>query len=426
MSKNSTFYECSNCGARVINWAGNCNNCHQWNTFEKGSRSKGKKTKSKTLTSIGELTSPNLIDTGMEELNKVLGDGFVEGSLTLISGEPGVGKSTLLIKVLDGVLKNNKDIKVLYVSGEESLHQLYQRAKRLRVENGDIKLLNTTSWQEVLECQKDEGFNFVLIDSIQTLRDGEINSGQGTSSQVKGITNEILINFKTHNVTTIIIGHKTKDGSIAGPKLLEHMVDTVLNFESTENNYRQITARKNRFGSTVETALYEMTSKGLAKVNEEVLTQDFNAQEVGMSLYQSRKNGRELIIPLQARVIENRYGQGKRVCQGVETNRLSLLIAIIEKSLKINLSGHDIYLRVTWTERLEERNADLSIIMAILSSYYEKVLPPNLYFCGELTLGGQVKQPRVLKDLKLKSDIFKAAQLDNILKAKEIITGKAS
>jgi DNA repair protein RadA/Sms len=426
LNKKTDNYTCSSCEHSVPQWAGICPSCKEWNTLKKGAAQKKKNLNVKTMEEVSLIEASEIYDTGLSGVNRVLGGGLVKGSLTLLSGEPGVGKSTLLLIVLNGLQNLNKKLKPLYVSGEESLEQIYDRAKRLKEINKDLAILHTSSWQEVLETVRAGSYNIVLIDSIQTIRDEEINSPIGSASQVKGITNEVLVNFKAKDVTTILIGHKTKDGAIAGPKLLEHMVDTVVNFVLAKDSTRILKVNKNRFGPTSESCHFEMKSDGLKEVPDNYFNSLMSEHEVGSSLYFTRKAGRDVLIRLQAIVIENRYGGGKRVCEGIDTNRLNLLLAITEKSLKVPLSNFDIYIRVSWSEKLDDKEADLAIVSAILSSYYNKPLQESFYYVGELSLGGKVRAHKASQTFQLKEDIYKLAQLKKIEEIKSDLINKVS
>lgn len=426
MSKISGFFECVSCEHRVVQWTGVCSACGEWNTLLKGPIERKQKLKVSTITELSKSKKAVVYDTGDSELNRVLGSGLTRGSLTLLSGEPGVGKSTLILKVLNDLIAKNQNLKVLYISGEESLEQLSQRAGRLKITTKKIHLLNTSSWHEVLDAQRDGKYEVVLIDSIQTLRDNEISSPQGSPAQVKGITNELLEKFKSKNITTIIIGHKTKDGSVAGPKLLEHMVDTVLNFTLGSDQVRSLRATKNRFGATHEVAQYEMGKEGLTRPRETYYQDQVKVNEVGMSRFLTRKLGKNNLITLQVIAIENKYGAGKRVAQGLDIVRLNLLLAIIEKSLKLPISNYDIYFKSSWSEKLDEHEADAAIVAAILASVYEKVLPGNIYFSGELSLGGNIKSTKSNEEITQYESTFIHSNVKNINELKEFIKDKVS
>lgn len=429
MSKKLKKYICTNCGAKALKWVGVCSGCQEWNSYKLESLENLEHEKVafkvKKFSEITERDSSTFLKSGDQNIDTVFGSGIVTGSITLLSGEPGVGKSTFLLKLMNLVVSNNPSVKVLYASGEESLAQISLRANRLGVINERINAMNTNSWQELVEVVCQKSFDFVIIDSIQTLRDEELNSTQGSSTQIKGITSELLKHFKVRGITAIIVGHKTKDGSIAGPKLLEHMVDVVMNFTSIEDDLRVLKAKKNRFGPTDVAGLFEMNENGLESVDIQEMEQLPRKNDVGSGYFTTRKHGKPVFLQLQSIAIENKFGPGKRVCQGIDQSRLSLLLAVIEKVLKLPLSNYDIYFKASWGEKLQAKEADLAIVSCILSSYFDKELPSKSIFSGEINLSGTISKNKRLKNQlgNLKANLI---QLDHLEELNGFFKDKAS
>jgi len=332
--------------------------------------------------------------SGIGEFDRVLGGGLVEGSLILIGGEPGIGKSTLLTEVLSKLTILSPSDSILYVSGEESESQVANRSKRLGIKDSNFYIYNETSWQKILKQIKKLKPKFMVLDSIQTTISCEIQSAPGTVSQIREVTYELMNYVKAHGVTCFVVGHITKEGSIAGPKILEHMVDTVIYFEGDQfGHYRLLRAIKNRFGNTNEVGIFEMKENGLKEVlNPSQYFIDENLKDIfGRSLSCINEGTRPLFVEIQALVIENKYGNGRRVTQGLEANRLSMLVAIIEKYLDLPLGYSDIYLNIVGGIKLVSRDTDLAVIASLISSYKGERIDNQTIFLGEVGLTGEVR-----------------------------------
>lgn len=423
MSKVKTVYFCQNCGTQYSQWMGQCKNCNQWNTIseeivEKESSRKTVFTKEKQkVVTILEVEAGNeqRIKTPSEELNRVLGGGIVLGSVTLIGGEPGIGKSTLLLQL---ALKMKK--KILYVSGEESASQIKMRADRLTdIQNPDCLLYTETSLEKILGEAKKINPDFIIIDSIQTLHSQLIESSPGTVSQIRECSNEIIQFAKSTNTPVFLVGHITKDGQIAGPKVLEHMVDVVLNFDGDRNHlFRLLRANKNRFGSTAEIGIYEMINAGLKEVKNpsEILitkkSEDLSGNAVAVTL----EGNRPMLIEIQALVSSAVYGTPQRSTTGFDSKRLNMLLAILEKRAGFMLGIKDVFLNITGGIKIDDPALDLAVIAAILSSNDDIAISDNICFSGEVGLSGEIRpvtriEQRILEAEKLGYDkIFISTQ----------------
>lgn len=398
MPKKLTNYKCELCEVETSKWQGQCHNCNTWNSLlevSKGNIKSSKSNKSKELKSkkIKDVVfnKNHKIKTGIAEFDRVVGNGITLGSLVLVGGEPGIGKSTLLTMVMDKL--TDKDLRVLYVSGEESEEQIVARANRVGVKSEKFYILNETSLQSILLEIENIKPQFIVLDSIQTTTSDEIPSAAGTSAQIREVTYELMNKVKSQNINCFIIGHITKDGQIAGPKILEHMVDTVLYFEGDQHNrYRIVRAIKNRFGSTNEIGIFEMKNSGLCEViapSSELISnnsQDFYGKALACTL----EGIRPLVVEAQSLVIDSDIRNGKRTTQGIDANRVSLIIAIIEKYLEINLAASDIYMNIAGGIKLHNRDSDLSLVASIISSYQKKSIKPGTVFIGEIGLTGEV------------------------------------
>ncbi|MCQ2911173.1 MAG: DNA repair protein RadA [Clostridia bacterium] len=405
MAKVKTKFTCLECGYESVKWLGRCTECGAYNSFveEKDiDPSKSKNLSKKLLdTDIQKpkkldeitITKEDTIKTGMGEIDRVLGNGIVKGSLILLGGEPGIGKSTLLLQLSELVAK--KDTDVLYVSGEESLSQIKLRADRLGVKNDRIKILPETNIEAIVENIKQTKPGFLIIDSIQTIYTDEITSVPGSVGQVREITNILMNISKNMGISTVIIGHVTKEGSIAGPKVLEHMVDTVLYFEGERmNTNRVIRTVKNRFGSTNEIGVFEMTGKGLVEVTEpsKVLLEEKKEDGGGSVVTCMLEGTRPMLVEVQALASKTNLAIPRRTGIGVDYNRLSLLCAIMEKHLGINLSTYDIYVNIVGGIKVNDTAIDLAIVSAILSSIKDSPVPKDTVIIGEVGLLGEVRQ----------------------------------
>lgn len=414
MTKTSIRFVCQECDYETVKWMGKCPICHSWNTFtEKAFKNKKieKEIDVKRAFSLSEIKSKDLhrLKTGVQEFDRVLGGGITRASLTLIGGNPGIGKSTLVMEVCGKVAKINKKNKVLYVSGEESEIQVANRAKRLNIKEDNFYILNETNWHSVLSNLKKIKPDFLVLDSIQTIFSSDIQLPAGSSGQVKEVILELMNFTKKNNLTCFVIGHVTKDGSLAGPKVLEHMVDTVLSFEGEKtSSYRFLRSIKNRFGGTDELGIFEMKEEGLFSLKRSLdAFRDITLKDsYGRSLTCVAKGNRSFLVEAQCLVVDNKLGSFKRIFQGVDHNRLNLLIAIIDKYFNEPLSHNDIFINVTNGIKLFNRESDLALLMSLLSSFYQRPISEDIVFVGELGLCGEVRP---------------TAQIGNILKELEIL-----
>ncbi len=402
MSKNKTTFICQNCGTESAKWQGKCPSCNSWNTFVEeiihkdnkkeiweDEQSDVKNTRSKKLGEISDSETVRIL-TKDNELNRVLGGGIVEGSVILVAGEPGIGKSTLF---LQACLQMNT-ITTLYISGEESLQQIKMRADRLKIANDNFYLLTSTDTQTIFNEIKKIRPQLVVIDSIQTLESQFIESAPGSVSQVRECTAEIVRFAKATNTPVFIIGHITKDGSIAGPKVLEHMVDTVLQFEGDRHYaYRILRTTKNRFGNGSELGIYEMSEGGLKQITNpsEILITQKDEQLSGVAIAAMMEGARPLLIETQALVTHAVYGTPQRTVTGYDLRRLQLLLAVLEKRGGFHFGVKDVFLNMAGGIKVEDPAIDLAVICALLSSYEDKPIPMSICFVGEVGLSGEVR-----------------------------------
>ena len=408
MAKAKTIFVCSNCGYESAKWLGKCPACNEWNSFyeEKvanaSSTSGGKSSVSKEKSMPRKLKEVEGIEmartsTGIGELDRVLGGGLVKGSLVLVGGEPGIGKSTLILQLCDKVKGEGK---VLYVSGEESAEQVKIRADRLNINNDDLLFLGETNIDNIQDTIMSVNPKLVIIDSIQTMYSEEITSAAGTVSQVREITSRIMRMCKDNGITTIIIGHVTKDGNIAGPRVLEHMVDTVLYLEGERYfSYRILRSVKNRFGSTNEVGMFEMKNEGMVEITNpsSILITERNDNPAGSVIVASMEGTRPLLVELQALTTPSVFGIPKRTANGIDFNRLAVLIAVVEKRAGINLGGQDVYLNVVSGIKLAEPAVDLGIILACISSFKNISIPQDVVAIGEVGLTGEVRAVNMIE-----------------------------
>lgn len=397
MAKVKTAYICQNCGSNYPQWLGQCKNCGEWNTLveeivEKSAPKNYSDKSRQHLINIIEVetTEEQRITTPSEELNRVLGGGIVLGSVTLIGGEPGIGKSTLLLQL---ALKMKK--KILYVSGEESASQIKMRADRLtELQNPNCFLFTETSVEKILHEAKKLQPDFMIIDSIQTLQSHLIESSPGTVSQIRECSNEIIKFSKETNTPTFLVGHITKDGQIAGPKVLEHMVDVVLNFDGDRNHlFRLLRASKNRFGSTAEIGIYEMVSQGLKEIknpSEILITKKFEELS-GNSVAVTLEGNRPMLIEIQALVSSAVYGTPQRSCTGFDSKRLNMLLAVLEKRAGFQLGAKDVFLNITGGIKTGDPALDLAVVASILSSNEDIAISEHYCFAGEIGLSGEIR-----------------------------------
>jgi DNA repair protein RadA/Sms len=403
--KISTVYTCTNCGYQTGKWMGKCPDCSEWNSFEEETFNSKAEMKAMNTVSMKEIAAPKKISevetetysrnrTGIGEFDRVLGGGLVPGSLILIGGEPGIGKSTLLTELLAKLSNINPKDGILYVSGEESVSQVADRSKRLGLAEANYYIYNETNWQRILHQIKKIKPTFMVIDSIQTTTSSEIQSAPGSVSQIREVTYELMNHVKANGITCFVVGHITKEGSIAGPKILEHMVDTVVYFEGDQfGHYRMLRAIKNRFGNTNEVGIFEMKENGLKEVlNPAQYFLDENLDKTsGRSLSCINEGSRPLFVEVQALVVENNFGNGRRTTQGVDNNRLSMLVAVIDKYMNLPMSANDIYVNVVGGMKLKTRDTDLSIIVSLLSSFKNASIDNQTIFLGEVGLTGEVR-----------------------------------
>ncbi|MBL7745860.1 MAG: DNA repair protein RadA [Chitinophagaceae bacterium] len=404
MSKIKTSFFCQNCGQESVKWVGQCPSCSQWNTFVEELTQKDnpktnnswkdyseEKRTSKTI-SLTEVKSSEekRLPTADTELNRVLGGGIVPGSLVLVAGEPGIGKSTLFLQ--NGLWL--KDVSVLYISGEESEQQIKMRADRLGLKNDNFYLLTETSTQTIFQEIKKLKPQLVIVDSIQTLQTPFIDSSPGSVSQIRECAAEFQRFAKETNTPVFLIGHITKDGSIAGPKILEHMVDTVLQFEGDRHYaYRILRTLKNRFGSTAELGIYEMTDGGMRGVlnPSEILITQKEDQLSGIAIAATIEGMRPLLIEVQALVTQSVYGTPQRTVSGFDLRRLQLLLAVLEKRGGFHFGMKDVFLNIAGGIKVEDPSIDLAVLCALLSSYEDVPLPQHICFAGEVGLSGEIR-----------------------------------
>lgn len=405
MAKKSSTFICQSCSYQTSQWMGKCPECGSWNSFVEETTLAAKDTnRAHKRTALGT-EKPKLINdivlekqfrvvTGIGEFDRVVGGGVVPGSLILIGGEPGIGKSTLLTSVMGKLSNSHVGQTVLYVSGEESMNQVAERSKRMGVNAQSFYIYNETNWQKILEQINILKPRFLVIDSIQTTSSSEIESAPGSVSQIREVTYELMNHVKANGITCFVIGHITKEGSIAGPKILEHMVDTVIYFEGDQfGHYRVLRAMKNRFGNTNEVGIFEMKESGLAEVTNpsQYFLDDQLKDSFGRSLTCIIEGSRSLFVEVQALVVDNKFGNGRRTTHGIDNNRLSMMVAVIEKYFGIPMGFNDIYLNVVGGMKLTNRESDLSIIASLLSSYRSKPIDSTTIFVGEVGLTGEVR-----------------------------------
>lgn len=403
MAKARSNFVCQNCGASYPKWTGKCENCGEWNTLveqiveTKGasavarSHSRGKILKPQSMRSIAAEDSVKRLPTGIADLDAVLGGGILPAGVMLLAGQPGIGKSTLLMQVAAHVAEQSS---VLYVSGEESASQVKLRATRLGATSGDdLQFVASTSADDIAVTIRSGQYKLVIIDSIQTLSLEEIASAPGTVSQITNSSNVIIRAAKASGAAVILVGHVTKEGSIAGPKVLEHLVDVVLQFEGDRyGGFKVVRAVKNRYGSTSEAAIFEMNDKGLRVVENPsaaLLAERQNAD--GSVVLATLEGNRPILVEIQALVNSTNFGYPKRTASGFDLNRLNLLIAVLEKRTKLNLSDKDIYVNVVGGLKLADRAADLAVAMAIASAAAGRKLDDGLVVFGEVGLGGEIR-----------------------------------
>jgi len=400
MPRPKTSFVCQNCGYSSPKWLGKCPDCDQWNSLQEESavapapsRWMASNREAQKPRPIGEIpqAADDRFSTGMGELDRVLGGGVVAGSMVLIGGDPGIGKSTLLLQAFQMI---SRDRPVLYVSGEESPHQIKMRGERLGVDSKNLLILSETSLEEILKTAQSMKPRAIVIDSIQTVYTGQITSAPGSVSQIRESAAQLMVHAKQTNTPTFLVGHVTKDGSIAGPRILEHMVDTVLYFEGDKGHpYRILRAVKNRFGSTNEIGVFEMKSLGLEEVSNpsELFLSERPSNTAGSVVVSSIEGTRPILVELQALVSPTNFGLPRRMAIGVDPNRVSLLLAVLEKRAGLQLQGQDVFINVVGGMQIDEPAVDLGIVAAVASGFRERPLDPKILVLGEVGLGGEVR-----------------------------------
>ena len=393
MAKSKTIFVCSECGNESSKWLGKCPACNSWNTFYEQkvveTKAGGHKDLAKSENKPQKLNSYEAKETlrtstGFGELDRVLGGGLVKGSLVLLGGEPGIGKSTLILQICDKVKGEGK---VLYVSGEESAEQIKMRADRLGIHNDDILFLGETDIDVVNQAIIEIHPKLVIIDSIQTMYSEEISAAAGSVSQVREITAKIMKICKMQNITTIIIGHVTKDGNIAGPRVLEHMVDTVLYLEGERYfSYRILRGVKNRFGSTNEIGMFEMRGEGMCEITNpsSVLISEREEKVSGSVIVASLEGTRPMLVEVQALTSPTVFGLPRRTANGIDYNRLTLLMAVLEKKAGLNLGSQDVYVNVVGGIKINEPAIDLGVVLSVASSYKNIPINDDVVVFGEV------------------------------------------
>ena len=400
MAKQKTVYFCSQCGHESSKWMGQCPACKQWNTFTEEKVTETKKGGAKSLKTsaspmnISEVTVENeeRIPTGIHELDRVLGGGIVKGSLSLVGGDPGIGKSTLLLQVCRNLANSKR--KVLYISGEESMHQIKMRAERIGTFEEEMLLYCETDLDAITNAILKTKPEFAVIDSIQTMYNEEVSSAPGSVSQVRESTNVLMQLAKGLNISTFIVGHVTKEGTVAGPRVLEHMVDTVLYFEGDRHaSYRILRGVKNRFGSTNEIGVFEMRREGLCEVENpsEFMLSGKPENAAGSVVACAMEGTRPMLMEIQALICRSNFGMPRRTAAGLDYNRVNLLMAVLEKRMGLPLSNYDAYVNIAGGIRMNEPAADLGIVMAIASSYKNKPIAEDTIVFGEVGLSGEVR-----------------------------------
>lgn len=398
MAKSKTVYVCQSCGAKSPKWVGKCNSCNEWNTYSEEIITSTKQPALNSGYSTGN--KPVLIkdlpehqtertSTNYNEFDRVLGGGILPGSIVLVGGEPGIGKSTLLLQVTNSINGS-----VLYVSGEESAEQIKLRAKRIGQVNNDAYFLSEIVVESIIEQSKKIRPKLLIVDSVQTLRTEQLDSSPGTVSQIRECATLLLQYAKELSVPVMLVGHITKDGSLAGPKVLEHVVDTVLQFEGDNSfNYRILRAHKNRFGSTSEMGIFSMQSDGLHEVTNpsELLQSNHTEDYSGIATCATIEGTRPLLIEVQALVSSAVYGTPQRSATGFEARRLNMLLAVLEKKVGFKLSTKDVFLNIAGGIKVADPAIDLAVICAILSSDLDRPINKNICFAGEVGLSGEIR-----------------------------------
>ncbi len=398
MAKNKSVYICQECGYESSGWLGKCPACSQWNTFveeilKSGSKNNNIDIKDIKPVSINDVNSQaeDRYCSGFKEIDRVLGGGLVKGSLILVGGDPGIGKSTLILQICNSIIM---DSNILYFSGEESIGQIKIRADRLSVNSSKLLMVSETSFNIIETVILKEKPGLVIIDSIQTMFSEDVTSAPGSVSQVREVTGKLMRIAKDNGISIIIVGHVTKEGAIAGPRVLEHMVDTVLYFEGDRHmSYRILRSVKNRFGSTNEIGIFEMRDTGLAEIDNPsaVMLAERPVNVPGSVVVASIEGTRPMLIEVQALVSPTNFGMPRRMATGTDYNRITLLMAVLEKRVGMQLGNFDAYVNVVGGIKIDEPACDLALIIAIASSFRNRIVDPDCVFIGEVGLTGEVR-----------------------------------
>ncbi len=413
----SSGFVCSNCGYESAAWAGKCPACGEWNSFKEVSRIIGKSKKTKNISSKTLLSTPSVtnlqdikvssedrLKSGFSEFDCVLGGGFVSGMVILLGGEPGTGKSTLMLQVAAKVAHQNK--KILYVSGEESKEQIKLRSIRLKIDSNDIFLLCNNNIEQIDSAISEYNPDLLIIDSIQSVYSSEIDNYLGSVTQLRECSSYLTKIAKRENIPTIIIGHVTKDGLVAGPKTIEHMVDTVLYFESEKEGFFKILrTTKNRFGSTNEIGIFEMNTSGLAEViNPSIIFLSRNDNHSGDVISCVSEGSRNFFIEIQALLNKTNFGNAQRVSVGYEQKKLAMILAVIEKNTGVPVSSNDVFINIIGGFKSRDAAMDLAVVAAIFSGFTDIPIPKSSVFIGEVGLNGEIRVAKSIND-KIKESI---------------------
>ncbi|MCC5904959.1 MAG: DNA repair protein RadA [Balneolaceae bacterium] len=403
MAKQRVQFECGNCGHLSAKWLGVCPSCNEWNTYSEVVQKKESSKKHKVdistvetadatrLSDVKPNQNSDRFSTNLEELDRVLGGGLVRGSFSLLGGDPGIGKSTLMLQVA----KKCPEMKILYIAGEESASQIKQRAGRIGLKGENLYVSSSTQIQQVVAQARKIQPDLLVIDSIQTVFSEELNSLPGSVQQIRECSAMLQQIAKKENITTMMIGHVTKEGDIAGPRILEHMVDTVLHFEGDKNHlYRLLRCIKNRFGPAQEVGVFEMKEHGLEEVSNPsaLFMSDTETEVSGNAITCIMEGTRPILVEVQALVSPSNYGTPQRTSSGFDQRRLSLLIAVLEKRGGLSFSGQDVYLNIAGGLKISDTAADLAVLTALASSLNDKVVSKSLLFIGEVGLGGELRK----------------------------------
>lgn len=407
MAKIKTKYTCQECGYQIPKWMGKCPDCGAWNSMVEEVAMEQTTQKKQVVAAIGsskpealnliDATSSMRIDTGIRELNRVLGGGLVKGELVLLSGDPGIGKSTITMQLMASIAGENN---ILYVSGEESKGQIRQRAERLQVESARIHVVTENNIAVLDTIVRQFSLDLLIVDSVQTIYDPDLQSATGSVSQLRAVATYCMNWAKALGIPTILIGHVTKDGAVAGPRVLEHMVDAVLFFEGDrQSQYRILRGLKNRFGSTNEIGLFDMTEQGLVEVENPsaAFLAERQASISGSVVTTSLEGTRPILVEVQSLVTKCFYGQPRCMATGTKYDRVAMIMAVLEKRAGLHLNDQDVYLNVVGGLRIDEPACDLAIAMAIVSGYLDKSVPLDMVFIGEIGLTGEVRQVQQLE-----------------------------